>query len=88
MGMYNEVYKNCPACGKQAEAQIAQLVPGFGEFDLDRPESLAAKLSEAQLLALYEAVRRQIFYCEQCNAGFTIDQTRRDREALAKQLFA
>jgi hypothetical protein len=40
MGMYNEVYKQCPQCGQQCYMQISQVVLGFGNFNLDNPSSM------------------------------------------------
>jgi hypothetical protein len=47
--MYNEVFLKCPRCGKSCTEQISQVTLGFGGFDLDNPESLAAALDEQQL---------------------------------------
>lgn len=44
MGMYNEVYKKCPSCGKRGILQISQIVLGFGCFDLDDPQSIVEDL--------------------------------------------
>ncbi len=54
MGMYNEVYKKCPECGKQSVLQIAQVVMGFGEFDLDDPNSI---------IATFEAIHFDVEEC-------------------------
>lgn len=46
MGMYNEVYKKCPICGKSGTLQISQIVLGFGCFDLDNPQSIIEDFKE------------------------------------------
>lgn len=33
MGMYNEVFYNCPKCGGTGYMQIGQIVLGFEGFD-------------------------------------------------------
>lgn len=93
MGMYNEVYKSCPECGKRCEIQIHQIVLGFGQFDLDNPDSLAEQLDEDQLLELKEAVNEEKFWCNSeggCDAYFGASnhmEIRESRRALARKLF-
>ncbi len=62
MGMYNEVFKICPECGKRAEMQISQIVLGFGGFDLDNYHTLEALNSE-QLLTLKSEILQDNFKC-------------------------
>jgi len=93
MGMYNEVFKKCPRCGGKGYMQVHQIVLGFGEFDLDRPETME-KLSVADLHELHAAVsnRNEHFSCEACNNWFTLDQangedTVQERHELIRKLF-
>jgi len=64
MGMYNEVYKDCPECGKPCYIQISQVVLGFGGFRLDRPESME-DLTQDQKEYLAEILNREgvKFWC-------------------------
>lgn len=80
MGMYNEVYKSCPYCGKTTESQIPQVVLGFGEFNLDDPESIAKRLTveETQQLVLY--VKDKNFYCQQCGSFFKCNTKKEDHQ--------
>lgn len=69
MGMYNEVYKNCPECERRCEIQIGQIVLGFGCFDLDNPRDLASRLDAEQLVDLKEMVASKTFYCSSDDGG-------------------
>lgn len=62
MGMYNEVFKRCPECGKRGYLQIHQIVLGFGGFNMDDPETLK-ELSPSQLEELHEAIEGETFVC-------------------------
>jgi hypothetical protein len=94
MGMYNLVYCRCPECQTKAEIQITQVVLGFGEFDLDDPESLADddKLNEDTLIFLKECVVDEWFYCEndECNTykfnPFRVEK-QANKLALVRELF-
>ncbi len=62
MGMYNEVYCTCPECGQTAEMQISQIVLGFGEFHIQKRETME-NLTEEELTLLHESVREEKFRC-------------------------
>ena len=88
MGMYNEVWCECPCCGKSAYTQIAQIGPGFGGYNLNNPDSML-ELDEDQLIALKECVEEAWFECEHCGNHFQYDQKRKfeKRRQLIKDLF-
>lgn len=69
MGMYNEVYCACPKCGAQAEMQVHQVVPGFGQFNIQDRSTLEG-LSAEQLQELYDAVCEDQFRCPKCYKRF------------------
>lgn len=69
MGMYNEVFKNCPECGCQCTMQIHQVVLGFGGFFLDSPKALEDFTIE-QLTEVRDAVKDRLFYCGECGHNF------------------
>ena len=73
MGMYNEVFKACPHCGSSVMVQIPQVVLGFGNFVLDRPDLIKQELTYAQRQELAEYVNRERFYCQDCNNSFTVN---------------
>lgn len=88
MGMYNEVYKQCPRCNDQyGYLQVSQIVLGFGSFYLDDPEDLATKLDEDQMRLLAEKIKDQWFHCPKCKSGFLLEETHQRRESLARELF-
>jgi hypothetical protein len=62
MGIYNEVCKSCPKCGKFMEIQIPQVIYGFGGFNLDMPDTYAA-LSSEQKEYLFDLIKEKTFYC-------------------------
>lgn len=62
MGMYNEVFKRCPKCGMRGYLQISQIVDGFGNFNLDDPDSLF-ELTSDQLVELSKRVGEEVFVC-------------------------
>lgn len=73
MGMYNEVFKKCPNCNGYGYMQISQIVLGFGEFYLDRPEDIAERLSTDEIKRLKECVEDcNWFFCKDCDKGFSI----------------
>ena len=75
MGMYNEVFKKCPHCDGRGYMQIYQIVGGFGEFNLDNPDSIARELDIEQIQALKEAVEdTKWFLCEECGESFSINK--------------
>jgi hypothetical protein len=82
MGMYNEVWKSCPKCGKKCCAQISQIVDGFGHFDLDDPEALLEDpdLDVEKLRKLEERVREEVFNCRECKHRFRVVPEAEDRE--------
>lgn len=50
MGMYNEVFDACPACGRHAGyLQISQVVLGFGNFDLTDLAELKRRFDSGDL---------------------------------------
>lgn len=70
MGMYNEVFKSCPKCGKTCETQIPQVVLGFGGFNLDNPNCSGLKeLTVRQKRELAEYVGDSTFHCQGGNRG-------------------
>jgi hypothetical protein len=71
MGMYNEVFKRCPRCGKSCETQISQVVLGFGNFDLDTLYNVQ-DLTTLEQLDLCEKLDDEIFYCG-CGTKFKVD---------------
>ncbi len=97
MGMYNEVHKSCPKCYRRCTIQISQVVFGFGNFDLDDPESLAKELTHDQIKVLHSRVVNERFWCvddldrsrKGCGRSFMVkDYSSYDRLDLAKQLFS
>jgi hypothetical protein len=72
MGMYNEVYKRCPDCGKHCEMQIPQVVLGFGCFDLDYPGDRIRELTQDEKRELAYLVNKRYFYCDSCESRFTV----------------
>ena len=84
MGMFNEVYANCPDCGKRCEAQIREMVDGFGEFDLEDPDDLQSRLDEEQLLKLARETKELLFCCDDCKSGFFFFEK---EKSLARTLF-
>lgn len=92
MGMYNEVFKDCPKCNHRCEVQIGQIVLGFGEFNLDDPNSLADKLTGAEIVELGRMLKDKTFWCVEsqggCGTHFTaFGETHEMRMALASQFF-
>jgi hypothetical protein len=85
MGMYNEVFKQCPECGRRCYQQIPQVVLGFGGFDLDRPSSMEDLTVEERghLSEILNSENYKKFYCngdkdfstvknEGCGHSFTV----------------
>jgi len=91
MGMYNEVFKKCPHCGKKGYMQISQVVLGFGGFDLDDPTTLS-ELNLEELKMLQERVYDDYFSCksESCGNSFRIfaDADEDARQQIIKDLTA
>lgn len=71
MGMYNEVFAPC-SCGSYAEIQIRQIVDGFGDFYLNRPETIKL-LTSIQKDHLVDELKDKYFYCSLCDESFTIN---------------
>lgn len=91
MGMYNEVFKQCPRCRSEAMVQIKpQIVLGFGGFHLDDPEELAKNFSVEELQRLEEAVKDETFHCREdgCRTSFrlTTQEERDEKLRIAKRL--
>lgn len=63
MGMYNEVFKECPECGGKMYLQIPQVVYGFGGFDID-DKSTFQDLTVHELEKLKEYLRGETFSCQ------------------------
>jgi hypothetical protein len=80
MGMYNEVFKQCPNCKKRGREggylQITQIVLGFGEFDLDDKFNLFHhSVSTLELLEQYikeELSDYGYFACQSCGHTFKL----------------
>lgn len=76
MGMFNEVHKNCYNCGARCTIQIPQVTMGFGNFDLEQPNSDNIQdLTREQKLELKEYVEEESFYCghDSCNSSFQVE---------------
>jgi hypothetical protein len=70
MGMFNEIYKKCPRCGKECVGQIPQIVLGFGEFNLDDPKSISERLrTPKEFLNLMAYCSEVIFTCDVVDDG-------------------
>lgn len=63
MGMYNEVFKDCPTCDAPCMIQIPQIVLGFGGFNLSDPDDLRLKLEPNELDQLWAILKDKSFYC-------------------------
>lgn len=89
MGMYNEVFKNCPKCGGVCKVKIPQITLGFGGFNLDDLDSLAKDLDESELQQLHTVVKDYKFFCQydKCGHSFYLEETQNRRLALARKLF-
>lgn len=86
MGMYNEVFKQCPECGKYGYMQIPQIVLGFGNFYLDDITTLR-DLSNEDLLQLKEYVKDGNFRCECGNFFNVYEKDTNGKDQFIKQLF-
>lgn len=62
MGMYNEVYVNCPLCGTKCGVQIEQIVLGFGNFYLNDSQT-TNNLTKGQKKLLKDYVEKEEFFC-------------------------
>ena len=82
MGMYNEVFKNCPKCNGLGYMQISQIVLGFGGFYLDSPSMLADKLEIDEIKLLFERVEKGYFDCEKCGNHFTLHEKKNTDEKI------
>lgn len=75
MGMYNEVFDECPQCGKRSGyLQISQLVLGFGEFDIADLAYLKKRYDRGDLTAddlqrLAAAIEGEVFCCRADRLG-------------------
>lgn len=86
MGMYNEVFKNCPECGCQCTVQISQVVLGFGGFFLDSPKALE-EFSMEELQLVKERIKDKLFYCDECGHNFPAIGTTEQKHQAIKDLF-
>jgi hypothetical protein len=70
MGMYNEVYADCPECGASCYMQISQVVFGFGGFNLD-DLSTFDRLSDKEVEQVRDLVMEEDFFCnnDECWGG-------------------
>lgn len=87
MGMYNEVFKQCPSCGEEGYLQIAQIVKGFGGFNLDDPKSIAESLTSEQIIELHDKVKDKWFDCKNCETSFQLHHCGNTKIDLAMRLF-
>lgn len=85
MGMYNEVFCNCPACGGTGYMQIGQIVLGFGGFNLNDYSTLE-DLSEEDLLELRARILKENFICQDCGHVFN-PYMEKNKEDLIHELF-
>jgi len=87
MGMYNEVCKSCPKCGRQMNIQISQVVLGFGNFDLDSKDSFS-ELDERELKQVYSFIKDETFQCykEGCEGSWSLKNGDSLREKLLNKL--
>ena len=87
MGMYNEVFKNCPDCGRRCMIQIHQVVLGFGEFHLDQPWNLE-KFTMKELKEVREAIEGEYFNCDDCGCDFSaVSGEKEDKRKQIEDLF-
>ena len=86
MGMYNEVFCECPKCGGFGYLQVPQFVLGFGGFYLDRPETML-ELSYEDLLKLKSILGKERFECEKCGNYFLYRPNFTDKLEFIEKLF-
>ena len=86
MGMFNEIFCKCPRCENQGYLQIPQFVLGFGEFNLENPETLL-ELSYDDLDVLKAILDEDHFYCMNCKNYFLYSPERENKLEHIKKLF-
>lgn len=88
MGVYITVSKKCAHCGWAGTTQIGRVVEAL-DVDLDDLDLLAHRFTEAELRKLRDAVRDEYFLCQnrECGRSFLLEDTRRQRLAVARELF-
>jgi phage terminase large subunit GpA-like protein len=69
MGMFNEVKCRCPHCGTVNILQVSQYELGFGDFDIQDPETFR-ELEEHSLRDLLMEIEEESFYCESCETYY------------------
>jgi hypothetical protein len=69
MGMFNEIYLDCPCCNSVLTYQVRQFVLGFGGFNLSDSASLT-ELSDNDLREILEELSGKWVYCETCDESF------------------
>ena len=74
MGMYNEVFKDCPKCETKCETQIPLIELGFRGYDLD-DKSTTKHLTLQEKIDLSHCIEQTDFYCEECDDYFKISIT-------------
>jgi len=88
--MFNEVWKSCPKCRRRCCVQISQIVDGFGNFNLDDPETLLEDpdLDADKLRQLEELVREEVFCCLGCHHRFRVvpEEEQKEREEIVARL--
>lgn len=82
MGMYNEVWANCPKCPGQGYMQIPQVVLGFGNFHVDDPSTFE-DLEFDKILDIDSLIAKEMFYCQSCS--FAFNPVRDRREQIARE---
>lgn len=89
MGMYNEVFTPCrtEGCAGYAMTQVAEYVRGFGEFRLDRPETML-ELTDDQLQSLKDELKDCWFGCCVCGHSFRYFNTEKHNAERGKKIAA
>ena len=83
MGMYNEVYANCPECNRKCMIQIPQIVLGFGEFDLDNLQTFWS-LTDDKIEQIRDCIKKEFFFCKECGCYF--NPLQKDRASRIEEI--
>ena len=87
MGVYAEAYKSCPDCGSVCVIQLSGVKTDVDQFNLDKPEELAAEYTLSELKRLQDQLLEERFYCEDCEKPFFANgQPQSDRLKLARKI--